>query len=100
MQLALELAKKGENKTFPNPNVGAIIFKNGKIIGKGYHRFFGDNHAEINALKQAGNDAENSTLIVTLEPCSHHGKTPPCVDAIIKAKIKKVIVGIVDLILL
>lgn len=96
MQLALELAKKGENKTFPNPNVGAIIFKNGKIIGKGYHRFFGDNHAEINALKQAGNDAENSTLIVTLEPCSHHGKTPPCVDAIIKANIKKVIVGIID----
>lgn len=96
MQLALSLAKKGSNRTFPNPNVGAIIFKNGKIIGQGYHKFFGDKHAEINAINEAGVEAKDSTLIVTLEPCSHFGKTPPCVDAIIKAGIKEVIVGIKD----
>jgi diaminohydroxyphosphoribosylaminopyrimidine deaminase/5-amino-6-(5-phosphoribosylamino)uracil reductase len=96
MQLALNLAKNGGDKTFPNPNVGAVIFKDGKIVGQGYHRFFGDSHAEIHALNQAGDKAKGSTLFVTLEPCSHFGKTPPCVDAIIKAGIKKVIVGIKD----
>ncbi|MCX8057733.1 MAG: bifunctional diaminohydroxyphosphoribosylaminopyrimidine deaminase/5-amino-6-(5-phosphoribosylamino)uracil reductase RibD [Ignavibacteria bacterium] len=96
MQIALELATKGGIQTFPNPNVGAVVFKDGKIIGQGYHRFFGDKHAEIHALNEAGAEAEGSTLVVTLEPCSHFGKTPPCVDAIIKSKVKKVIVGIVD----
>lgn len=96
MQLALSLAKKGADKTFPNPNVGAVIIKNGKIIGEGYHQFFGDKHAEINALAQAGDEAKDATLIVTLEPCSHYGKTPPCVDAIIKSGIKEVIVGLKD----
>lgn len=96
MKIAFKLAKQGKEKTFPNPNVGAIVYKNGKIIGKGYHRYFGDLHAEIHALKQAGNEAKDSTLFVTLEPCSHYGKTPPCVDAIIKAGIKEVFVGIKD----
>lgn len=96
MQLAINLAEKGGVKTFPNPNVGAIIYKDGKIIGKGYHKFFGDSHAEINALRQAGEKARNATLVVTLEPCSHFGKTPPCVHSIIKAGIKKVVIGISD----
>lgn len=96
MQLAIDLARMGEERTFPNPNVGAIIIKDGKIIGQGYHKFFGDHHAEIHALNDAGKNAENATLVVTLEPCSHYGKTPPCVDAIIEAGIKKVIIGISD----
>lgn len=96
MQLAIDLAKMGEERTFPNPNVGAIIIKDGKIIGQGYHKFFGDHHAEIHALNDAGKNAKNATLVVTLEPCSHYGKTPPCVDAIIEAGIKKVIIGISD----
>ncbi|MEJ5306340.1 MAG: bifunctional diaminohydroxyphosphoribosylaminopyrimidine deaminase/5-amino-6-(5-phosphoribosylamino)uracil reductase RibD [Ignavibacteria bacterium] len=96
MNLTLSLAQKGGIKTFPNPNVGAIIVKDGKIIGEGYHRFFGDSHAEINALNEAGEDAKDATMFVTLEPCSHYGKTPPCVDAIIKAGIKKVYIGMKD----
>lgn len=96
MQLAIDLARMGEERTFPNPNVGALIIKDGKIIGQGYHKFFGDHHAEIHALNDAGKNAKNATLVVTLEPCSHYGKTPPCVDAIIEAGIKKVIIGISD----
>lgn len=96
MNLALSLAIKASNRTFPNPQVGAVIVKDGKIIGKGYHRFFGDLHAEIHAINEAGLETKDSTLIVTLEPCSHFGKTPPCVDAIIKAGIKKVIIGTKD----
>ncbi len=96
MQLAIELAKRGKDRTFPNPNVGALIIKNGEIISEGYHQFFGDRHAEIHALNQAGAEAKDATLIVTLEPCSHYGKTPPCVDAIINSGIKEVIVGLKD----
>ncbi|MGB9665091.1 MAG: bifunctional diaminohydroxyphosphoribosylaminopyrimidine deaminase/5-amino-6-(5-phosphoribosylamino)uracil reductase RibD [Ignavibacteria bacterium] len=96
MNLAFSLAVKGGIKTFPNPNVGALIFKNGKVIGSGYHRFFGDYHAEIHALNQAGENAKDATMFVTLEPCSHYGKTPPCVDAIIRAGIKKVFIGMQD----
>lgn len=96
MNFAFKLAEKGGFKTFPNPNVGALIYKNGEIVGKGYHRFFGDFHAEIHALNQAGENAKDATMFVTLEPCSHYGKTPPCVDAIIKAGIKKVYIGMKD----
>lgn len=96
MKLALQNAIKAGNKTFPNPNVGAVLFKNGKVIAQGYHRFFGDQHAEIHAIKLAGEDALDSELFVTLEPCSHYGKTPPCTDAIIKAGINKVYVGLKD----
>jgi diaminohydroxyphosphoribosylaminopyrimidine deaminase/5-amino-6-(5-phosphoribosylamino)uracil reductase len=96
MSLAFDLASKGGSKTFPNPNVGAIIYKDGKIIGKGFHRFFGDHHAEIHALNEAGENAKESMMFVTLEPCSHYGKTPPCVDAIIKAGVKKVFIAMKD----
>ena len=93
---AFNLAEKARGKTSPNPFVGAIIVKNAKIIGKGYTQPAGKDHAEIQALKQAGKDAEDSTMYVTLEPCVHFGKTPPCTDAIIKAKIKKVVIGAKD----
>ena len=88
---ALALAKKARGRTFPNPMVGAVIVKNGRIIGRGYHREVGAPHAEINALKAAAGGARGATLYLNLEPCSHWGKTPPCVEAIIRAKIKRVV---------
>ncbi len=96
MAIALNLAKKGKYTTSPNPHVGAIIVKNNRIIGRGYHKIAGKPHAEIYALKEAGNDAKGSTMYVTLEPCCHYGKTPPCTEAIIKAKIKKVVIAMTD----
>jgi diaminohydroxyphosphoribosylaminopyrimidine deaminase/5-amino-6-(5-phosphoribosylamino)uracil reductase len=97
MQKCLELAKKAEGKVSPNPLVGAIVLdKDGQIVGEGYHQKYGEAHAEVNALKQAGEKAIGGTLIVNLEPCSHHGKTPPCADLIIEKKIKKLIVGMID----
>lgn len=96
MGMAINLAKKGTGKTSPNPLVGAVIVKDGQIIGKGYHKKAGDEHAEITALKKAGAKAENSELYVNLEPCCHFGKTPPCTDAILRSKIKKVTIGMLD----
>ena len=97
MKLALSLAKKGTGKVSPNPRVGAVIVKNDKILSTGYHEEFGGPHAEINAINRSSKkDLNGSTLYVTLEPCSHFGKTPPCVDAIIDSNIKKVIIGMVD----
>lgn len=96
MKLALHNALKAGNRTFPNPKVGAVLVKNGKIVSQGFHRFFGDLHAEIHAINSAGENAKDSELFVTLEPCNHFGKTPPCTDAIIKAGIKKVYIGIKD----
>ncbi len=96
MKKALRLAAKGLSWTSPNPLVGAILVKNSKIIGQGYHTKFGQAHAEIEALKSAKEDIANSTLFVTLEPCCHTGKTHPCVEAIIKAKIKKVVCAHLD----
>ncbi len=96
MKLALGLARKGQGRVSPNPMVGAVIVKNGRIIGKGYHQRFGGNHAEINAIHKAGNKVKGSTLYVTLEPCCHEGKTPPCVKAIIQNKIARVVIGSVD----
>ncbi|MGA1846918.1 bifunctional diaminohydroxyphosphoribosylaminopyrimidine deaminase/5-amino-6-(5-phosphoribosylamino)uracil reductase RibD [Deferribacter abyssi] len=92
----VQLALQGKGKTKTNPIVGAIIVKNGKIIGRGYHSCYGSSHAEIEAMKSAFEPLEGADLYVTLEPCSHHGKTPPCVDAIIKNKIKRVFIGVVD----
>ena len=83
MALALKLASKGSEQTKPNPKVGALLVKEGEVVGKGYHVKAGDNHAEVIAIKEAGLKANGSTLYITLEPCSHHGKTPPCVDLII-----------------
>lgn len=96
MRRALRLARKGEGWVSPNPMVGAVIVKNDRIIGEGYHRKFGQAHAEINALNQATESVQGSTVYVTLEPCSHHGKTPPCVESLIAAKPARVVIGTTD----
>lgn len=96
MKRALKLAKKGWGHTNPNPLVGAVIVKGGKIIGEGYHEYFGGPHAEVNALKSAVEDVKGATMFVTLEPCSHYGKTPPCVEALIKSGIKEVYIAMED----
>lgn len=96
MQLAYELALKGRGRTSPNPMVGAVIVKNGRIIGRGYHACCGGDHAEIAALNEASSRAKGATLYVTLEPCAHHGRTPPCVNRIIDSGISKVVVGMKD----
>jgi diaminohydroxyphosphoribosylaminopyrimidine deaminase / 5-amino-6-(5-phosphoribosylamino)uracil reductase len=96
MRIALSLAKKAGGKVWPNPKVGCVIVNNGRIVGRGYHHYFGGPHAEINALAQAGKKAFGATMYVTLEPCIHVGKTPPCSEAIIKAGIKRVIAATLD----
>ena len=96
MKRALELAELGRGFTKTNPLVGAVVVKNNKIIAEGYHHRFGDNHAEVDALNKVSKMAEGATMYVTLEPCSHYGKTPPCVDRIIKEKLKRVVVAIKD----
>lgn len=96
MRIAIDLAKKAEGKVSPNPIVGAVIVKNGTIVGRGYHRRAGLPHAEVNALHRVGRRAKDATLYVTLEPCDHFGRTPPCTAAIIKSRIKKVVIGMVD----
>ncbi len=93
MQEAIKLAKQGEYTARPNPCVGAVLVRDGKIVGQGYHQYYGGEHAELMAIKQAGDLAKGSSCYVTLEPCSHHGKTAPCVDALIAAGVKKVIVA-------
>ena len=95
MWRALKLAQKAEGKTSPNPIVGCVIVKNNRVISEGYHRGAGLHHAEITALKKA-RDTKNATMYVTLEPCDHYGKTPPCTDEIIKRKIGKVVIAIKD----
>jgi diaminohydroxyphosphoribosylaminopyrimidine deaminase / 5-amino-6-(5-phosphoribosylamino)uracil reductase len=96
MKLAIALARKGRGYVSPNPMVGAVIVKNGRIISRGYHQHFGGNHAEINAIKNTSEDIAGSTLYVTLEPCCHEGKTPPCIDSITKNKIACVVIGTID----
>lgn len=96
MKRALELAERGAGFTNPNPLVGAVIVRDGKIIGEGWHELYGSSHAEINAFKNAREDVAGATMYVTLEPCSHYGNTPPCANAIVEKKIKKVIIGLKD----
>jgi len=96
MQHALELAAMAIGRTNPNPMVGAVIVKNGQVIGQGYHHKAGTPHAEVHALNKAGENAAGATLYVTLEPCSHFGRTPPCADAVIKAGIKRTVIAGVD----
>lgn len=99
MSLALELAYKQKGITHPNPTVGAVIVKNGKILGKGYHKGAGNPHAEIEAINDAlkkGYSLEGATIYITLEPCCHYGRTPPCTDAIINHKFKKVVIATKD----
>jgi len=93
---ALREAKKGIGKTSPNPSVGALIVKNNRIVGRGYHKRAGTPHAEINALKEAGKRAKGATLYVTLEPCNHTGRTPPCTEAVLRAGIARVVIGVLD----
>lgn len=96
MKLALELAEKARGRTSPNPLVGAVIVKEGSVIGTGYHKKAGSPHAEIHALAEAGDAAKGADLYVTLEPCNHYGRTPPCTEAIIKAGIKRVFAALPD----
>jgi diaminohydroxyphosphoribosylaminopyrimidine deaminase/5-amino-6-(5-phosphoribosylamino)uracil reductase len=96
MRMALSLALKGAGRTSPNPMVGAILARGGRTIATGYHRRAGTDHAEIVALKRAGARARGATLYLNLEPCSHFGRTPPCADAVIRAGVKRVVVGSAD----
>lgn len=96
MKMALELARKGEGFTSPNPMVGAVLVKDGEVVGKGYHARAGLAHAEIEALREAGEKAKGATLYVNLEPCCHHGRTGPCVEAIVAAQVKRVVLAMVD----
>ncbi len=96
MARAIQLAHKGLYTTDPNPRVGCVLVKNDRIVGEGWHERAGGPHAEIHALQQAGEEAEGATAYVTLEPCSHHGKTPPCADALIKAGVVRVVAAMQD----
>ncbi len=96
MQMALTLARKGLGKVSPNPCAGAVVVRDGQVIGKGWHRRVGTPHAEINALKEAGPRATSATIYINLEPCNHHGRTPPCTEAILTAGIKRVVFGMFD----
>jgi diaminohydroxyphosphoribosylaminopyrimidine deaminase/5-amino-6-(5-phosphoribosylamino)uracil reductase len=92
----IDLAKKGIGNVSPNPLVGCVIVKDEKLLGYGYHQFYGGNHAEVNAILSTSEPLSGATLYVNLEPCSHYGKTPPCVDKIIRSGIKRVVVGTLD----
>jgi diaminohydroxyphosphoribosylaminopyrimidine deaminase/5-amino-6-(5-phosphoribosylamino)uracil reductase len=96
MRRALELAERGRGFVEPNPLVGAVLVRDGTIVGEGWHQRFGQEHAEIHALHAAGEAARGSTLYVTLEPCCHHGKTPPCTDAILRAGVSRVVAALAD----
>ena len=96
LRLACRLARKAAGRTSPNPIVGAVLVRGGRIVGSGYHKFAGGDHAEIIALKQAGARAKGATLYITLEPCSHYGRTPPCAEALARSGIKAVVAGMSD----
>ena len=93
MRLAISLAKQGEGWVNPNPLVGAVIVKDGVLVGQGYHQRYGEPHAEVNAVRSAQCDLTGATVYVTLEPCSHYGKTPPCADLLIEKKVGRVVIG-------
>ncbi|WP_213941557.1 bifunctional diaminohydroxyphosphoribosylaminopyrimidine deaminase/5-amino-6-(5-phosphoribosylamino)uracil reductase RibD [Pseudomonas sp. dw_612] len=96
MARALELARKGHYTTHPNPRVGCVIVKDGQIVGEGWHVRTGEPHAEVHALRDAGDKARGATAYVTLEPCSHHGRTPPCADALVNAGLARVVAAMQD----
>ncbi len=96
MKEALSLGQKGLGRTAPNPAVGAVVVRDGVIVGKGFHKVAGGPHAEVNALNDAGEFSKDATLYVTLEPCNHYGRTPPCTEAIIRAGIRRVVIGTLD----
>ena len=96
MARALQLAAKGLYTTTPNPRVGCVIVKDGHVVGEGWHQRAGTPHAEIHALKAAGDAARGATAYVTLEPCSHHGRTPPCAEALVQAGVARVVAAMSD----
>ncbi len=96
MAMAIAEAEKGLGRTGPNPAVGAVIVRDGRVVGRGYHRKAGTPHAEVNAIRDAGSMAEGAVIYVTLEPCNHHGRTPPCSEAVISAGIRRVVIGALD----
>jgi len=96
MKLALRLAAKGAGRVSPNPMVGAVVVKDGRIVGRGYHRAYGLPHAEVEALRRAGAGARGADLYVTLEPCNHQGRTPPCTQAVLQAGIRRVVIATLD----
>jgi diaminohydroxyphosphoribosylaminopyrimidine deaminase/5-amino-6-(5-phosphoribosylamino)uracil reductase len=96
MKRALELAKRGRGYVEPNPLVGAVVVSEGRLVGEGWHQRYGQAHAEVHALAAAGDAARGATLYVTLEPCCHHGKTPPCTDAVLRAGIARVVAAMSD----
>ncbi|MBD1850706.1 bifunctional diaminohydroxyphosphoribosylaminopyrimidine deaminase/5-amino-6-(5-phosphoribosylamino)uracil reductase RibD [Cyanobacteria bacterium FACHB-502] len=96
MQRCLELARQARGQTAPNPMVGSVVVQDGEIVGEGFHPGAGQPHAEVFALRAAGDRAEGATVYVNLEPCSHFGRTPPCADALIAAKVSRVVVGMID----
>src|SRR4030043_90168 len=96
MKRVLRLAEKGRGRTSPNPMVGAVLVKDGEVVGEGYHVRSGEAHAEIVALRKAGDEARGAVLYINLEPCTHYGKTPPCAPALIEAGVKRAVVGMED----
>lgn len=96
MLRAIKLAKNGQFTTTPNPNVGCVIAHDDEIVGEGYHYRAGEPHAEVFALRAAADKAKGATAYVTLEPCSHYGRTPPCAEALVKAGVKRVVCAMVD----
>src|SRR5881397_220374 len=96
MERALDLARRGWGRVAPNPLVGAVVLAGDALVGEGYHAEYGGPHAEVVALETAGERARGATLVVNLEPCAHHGKTPPCTDAIIAAGVTRVVAAIRD----
>src|SRR5262245_44681221 len=96
MARALELAEAGRGYVEPNPLVGAVVAANGRAVGEGWHQRYGGPHAEVIALAAAGDLARGATLYVTLEPCCHHGKTPPCTDAVLRAGVRRVVAALAD----
>lgn len=96
MRLALELAAKAQDRTRPNPMVGAVVVRSGKVVGQGFHRRAGGPHAEVLALAQAGRSAQGATLYISLEPCAHTGRTPPCIEEIFRSGIRRVVAAMID----
>ena len=96
MGRSLRLAEKGRGRTSPNPMVGAVLVKNGRVVGEGYHAKAGEDHAEIIALRQAGEEARGATLYLNLQPCTHYGKTPPCAPVVIQSGVKRIVIGMED----
>src|SRR6516165_7993199 len=96
MRRALELAEHGRGSVEPNPLVGAVVVRDGQLVGEGWHRRYGEAHAEVHALEAASEAARGATLYLTLEPCCHHGKTPPCTEAVLRAGIARVVAAMPD----